>query len=177
MTTIRNIQGQAYAQVSRTWRLLPLVAALSLGLAGIQARAEGMGAARGHHGVRAQCGHQMMDQGMGAMHSVRWAAVKKQLQLTPEQDPAWNQWLESTKPMDGMGHPAMKKADWATLSMPQRLDKMRTLHEEHSQRMAQALARHTEATKTFYAALTEAQQKTLDEATLTHMFGEAHRGY
>jgi hypothetical protein len=43
--------------------------------------------------------------------------------------------------------------------------------------MAQALARHTEATKTFYAALTEAQQKTLDEATLTHMFGKAHRGY
>jgi gentisate 1,2-dioxygenase len=54
------------------------------------------------------------------------------------------------------------------------LDKMQAIHEEFSQRMAQALARHSEATKIFYAALTEAQQKTFDQVTLRHLMGRSH---
>ena len=46
--------------------------------------------------------------------------------------------------------------------------------EAHSQRMAQALARHSEATKTFYADLTDAQQKVFDQVTLRHMVGRLH---
>ena len=168
MTTISTSPGPVFARMSRSWQLLPLVAALSLGLAGMQAQAEGMGA---------PCGHQMTDKGMGAMHTAHLGALKKQLKLSPEQDAAWTQWVEAIHPMDMVGHPDMKKGGWDALTTPQRLDKMRALHEENSQRMAQALARHTEATKTFYAALTEAQQKTFDEATLRHMFGKAHRGH
>jgi hypothetical protein len=177
MTTISMTTRPAFAPCTRTRRLLSLAAAVSFGLAAMQAQAAGMGDAPGHHGMGAQCGHQMMDKDMGAMRSAHLAAIKKQLHLTPEQDAAWNQWQESTKPMDGMGHPDIKKADWAALTTPQRLDKMRAMHEEHSQRMAQAMARHTEATKTFYAALTEAQQKTFDEVTLKHMVGGARRGH
>jgi hypothetical protein len=51
---------------------------------------------------------------------------------------------------------------------------MHVKHEAHSQRMAQALARHSEATKTFYAALTDAQQKVFDQVTLRHLMGRLH---
>ncbi len=177
MTTRSTTTGLALTQVSRTWRLLSIAAAVSFGLAAMQVQAAGMGDAPGHRGTGGQCSHHMMDKGMGAMRSAHVAAIKKQLHLTPEQDAAWNQWQESTKPMDGMGHPDIKKADWAGLTTPQRLDRMRAMHEEHSQRMAQAMARHTEATKTFYAALTEAQQKTFDDVTFKHMLGGAQRGH
>jgi len=43
--------------------------------------------------------------------------------------------------------------------------------------MAQALARHSEATKTFYAALNEAQQKTFDTVTLDYVLGRLHHGH
>jgi hypothetical protein len=124
--------------------------------------------------MQAQACHHMMDgERMGAMHKAHLAAIKKQLSLTPEQDTAWAQWVESIKPVEGMGRPDMKKADWAGLTTPQRLDKMQAIHEEFSQRMAQALARHSEATKIFYAALTEAQQKTFDQVTLRHLMGRS----
>lgn len=175
MTTIRTHTRHVLAPVSPRWLALPLAAALTFGLAG--AHAEGMRDTQGHHGMAAQCGPGMMEKGIGAMHRAHLATLKKQLQLSPEQDAAWAQWVEALKPMDAMARSDMKKADWATLTTPQRLDKMRSMHEEHSQRMAQAMARHSEATKTFYAALTEAQQKTFDIVTLEHLFGSSHRGH
>jgi hypothetical protein len=111
---------------------------------------------------------------MGAMQKSHLGAIKKPLSLTAEQDAAWTHWVESMTPADGMGRPDFKKADWAGLTTPQRLDKMQSMHEAHSQRMAQALARHSEATKTFYAALTDAQQKVFDQVTLRHMVGRLH---
>lgn len=177
MATRSITTGMALTRLSRTWRLVSLAAAVSFGLAAGHAQAAGTGDAPGHHGMEAPCGHRMVDKDMGAMRSARMSAIKKRLHLTPEQDAAWNQWQESTKPMDGMGHPDIKKGDWAGLTTPQRLDKMRSMHEEHSQRMAQAMARHAEATKTFYASLTEAQQKTFDEETLKHVLGGPHRGH
>lgn len=177
MTTSSITTGPTLTRVYRSPRWLLLAAAVSFGLAAVHAQAAATGDAPGHHGMEAPCGHHMMDKDIGAMRSAHMSAIKKRLHLTPEQDAAWSQWQESTKPMDGMGHPDIKKADWAGLTTPQRLDKMRAMHEEHSQRMAQAIARHTEATKTFYASLTEAQQKTFDDETLKHMRGGAHRGH
>jgi len=157
---------------TRPWQLLPLGLALVVGSWGLNAQAEAVGAPGAQHAMQAQgCQHMMDGERMGAMHKAQLAAIKKQLSLTPEQDTAWAQWVESIKPVEGMGRPDMKKADWAGLTTPQRLDKMQAMHEEHSQRMAQALARHSEATKTFYAVLTEAQQKTFDQVTLRHMMG------
>jgi len=160
---------------TRPWQLLPLGLALVVGSWGLNAQAEAVGAPGAQHAMQAQACHHMMDgERMGAMHKAHLAAIKKQLSLTPEQDTAWAQWVESIKPVEGMGRSDMKKADWAGLTTPQRLDKMQAMHEGHSQRMAQALARHSEATKTFYAALTEAQQKTFDQVTLRHLMGRSH---
>ena len=160
---------------TRPWQLLPLGLALVAGSWGLNAQAEAVSAPGAQQAVQAQACHHMMDgERMGAMHKAHLAAIKKQLSLTPEQDTAWAQWVESILPVDGMRQPGMKKADWAGLTTPQRLDKMQAIHEEFSQRMAQALARHSEATKTFYAALTEAQQKTFDQATLRHLMGRSH---
>jgi len=159
---------------TRSWQLLPLGLALAVGSWGLNAQAQAMGAPGAQHAMQAQACHHMVDgERMGAMHKAHLAAIKKQLSLTPEQDTAWAQWVESIKPVEGMGRSDMKKADWAGLTTPQRLDKMQAIHEEFSQRMAQALARHSEATKTFYAALTDAQQKTFDQVTLRHMMGRS----
>ena len=168
-SSVRSIRS------ARPWQLLPLGLALVAGSWGLSAQAEGVGAPGAKHAMQAQACHHMMDgERMGAMQKAHLAAIKKQLSLTPEQDTAWAQWVESIKPVEGMGRPDMKKADWTGLTTPQRLDKMQSMHEEHSQRMAQSLARHSEATKTFYAALTEAQQKTFDQVTLRHMMGRSH---
>ena len=158
----------------QAWQSLPVAVALVIGSWGLSAQAEAGHTPRAKHAMQAQGCHPMVDgERMGAMHKSHLAAIKKQLSLTAEQDAAWTHWVESMTPVDGTGRPDMKKADWAGLTTPQRLDKMQSMHEEHSQRMAQALARHSEATKTFYAALTEAQQKTFDQVTLRHMMGRS----
>ena len=174
MALVSTLSSARSARSARAWQSLPVALALVIGSWGLNAQAEAVGAPGAQHAMQSQSCHHMMDgERMGAMHKAHLAAIKKQLSLTPEQDTTWAQWVESIKPVEGMGRPDMKKADWAGLTTPQRLDKMQSMHEEHSQRMAQALARHTEATKTFYAALTEAQQKTFDQVTLRHMMGRS----
>jgi hypothetical protein len=159
----------------QAWQSLPVALALVIGSWGLQAQAEAVAKPGAKHAMQAQGCHHMMDgERMVAMRKTQLAAIKKQLALTPEQDGAWARWVESTMPHEAMGRPDMPNADWAGLSTPQRLDKMQAMHEAHSQRMAQSLARHSEATKTFYAALTEAQQKTFDQVTLRHLMGRSH---
>jgi hypothetical protein len=176
MALVSTLSSARSARSARAWQSLPVALALVAGSWGLNAQAEAVGAPGAQHAMQSQSCHHMMDgERMGAMHKAHLATIKKQLALTPEQDTAWAQWVESIKPVEGMGRPDMKKADWAGLTTPQRLDKMQAMHEEHSQRMAQALARHSEATKTFYAALTEAQQKTFDQVTLRHMMGGSRR--
>ena len=172
MALVSTLSSARSARSARAWQSLPVALALVIGSWGLQAQAEAVAKPGAKHAMQAQGCHHMMDgERMGAMHKSRLTAIKKQLSLKEEQDAAWAHWVESVGPVDGMGRPDMKKADWAGLTTPQRLDKMQSMHEEHSQRMAQALARHSEATKTFYAALTEAQQKTFDQMTLRHMMG------
>ena len=175
MALLSTLSYAPSARSARAWQSLPLALALAAASWGLSAQAEAVAKPGAQHGMQMNGCHHMMDgERMGAMHKAHLAAIKKQLSLTPEQDTAWAQWVESIKPVEGMGRPEMKKADWAGLTTPQRLDKMQAMHEEHSQRMAQALARHSEATKTFYAALTEAQQKTFDQVTLRHLMGRSH---
>ena len=172
MALLSTLSCARSARSARAWQSLPLALALVVGSWGLKAQAEAVGAPGAQHAKQSQGCHHMMDgERMGAMHKAHLAAIKKQLSLTPEQDTAWAQWVESVKPVEGTSRPHMSNADWAGLTTPQRLDKMQAMHEEHSQRMAQTLARHSEATKTFYAALTEAQQKTFDQVTLRHMMG------
>ena len=174
MTFISTRLSVRPVRSARAWQLLPVALALAAASWGLSAQAEAVAKPGAQHGMQMNGCHHMMDgERMGAMHKAHLAAIKKQLSLNPEQDTAWAQWVESVKPVEGMGRPYMSNVDWAGLTTPQRLDKMQAMHEEHSQRMAQTLARHSEATKTFYTALTEAQQNKFDRVTLRHMMGDS----
>ncbi|MGQ3082554.1 MAG: Spy/CpxP family protein refolding chaperone [Hydrogenophaga sp.] len=87
----------------------------------------------------------------------RQAAFKTELKLTPEQEPAWNAFVARTQPQ---ARPAREhtREDWSKLTTPQRLDKMQALKAERDA----AMAKRTDAIKSFYAALNADQQKVFD---------------
>lgn len=99
----------------------------------------------------------------------RIAKLKADLKLTPAQETAWNTYAATFKP--GERPQRMEREDFAKLTTPQRIDKMR---EMRAQRAADA-DRRGEATKAFYAQLDANQQKTFDAATL-HKGHPAHHG-
>lgn len=84
--------------------------------------------------------------------------LKASLQLTPQQEPAWNAFVARTQPQPRPAQPAMDREAWAKLSTPERLDRMEALKAERDRNMAQ---RH-EAIRSFYAQLNPAQQKAFD---------------
>jgi len=88
----------------------------------------------------------------------RIAKLKADLKLTPAQETAWNTYAATFKP--GERPQRMEREDFAKLTTPQRIDKMR---EMRAQRAADA-DRRGEATKAFYAQLDASQQKTFDAA-------------
>ncbi|MDR0201585.1 MAG: Spy/CpxP family protein refolding chaperone [Delftia acidovorans] len=99
----------------------------------------------------------------------RIAKLKADLKLTPAQETAWNTYAATFKP--GERSQRMEREDFAKLTTPQRIDKMR---EMRAQRAADA-DRRGEATKAFYAQLDASQQKTFDAATL-HKGHPGHHG-
>ena len=104
----------------------------------------------------------------------RAEAFKRKLQLTPEQEPAWNSFLQSMKP-DADARKA--RLDWQgmdQLTTPERIDRMQAMQTERQAAMRQ----RGDATKAFYAQLTPEQQKTFDTATLRHgRHGRASNGH
>src|SRR3990167_8743969 len=88
------------------------------------------------------------------------AELKTQLQITPAQEAAWAAFANTVQ--SHKWAPGMNRQDMAQLTTPERIDRMRALRAE---RAAEA-DRHGDATKALYAALTPAQQKTMDEQTL-----------
>ena len=89
------------------------------------------------------------------------AALKAELKITAQQEPAWNAFVARTAPE---ARPARQgpREDWSQLTTPQRLDKMAAMKTERDARMSQ---RH-EAIKSFYAALNAEQQKVFDSKHL-----------
>ena len=83
----------------------------------------------------------------------RIAKLKADLKLTPAQETAWNTYAATFKP--GERPQRMEREDFAKLTTPQRIDKMR---EMRAQRAADA-DRRGEATKAFYAQLDANQQR------------------
>lgn len=85
--------------------------------------------------------------------------LRATLQLTPAQEPALQAFLAAMKPTGEMReHMKDAHGDWKNLTTPQRLDQMQAMMAEHQQ----MFARHADAIKRFYAALTPAQQKAFD---------------
>ena len=89
------------------------------------------------------------------------ADMKAKLKITPAQEGAWTAFTASMQPpanMMGTRPGPEQRAEFDTLTTPQRIDKMR---EMRTQRMA-AMDKRMDATKTFYAALSPEQQKVFD---------------
>lgn len=91
-----------------------------------------------------------------AYKAQRAAALKEQLKLTPNQEPAWNSFTASMQ--QGEGHARLDRKELDKLTTPERIDRMRALRTQH----AAEADRRGEATKAFYAVLTPEQQKTFD---------------
>jgi protein CpxP len=95
---------------------------------------------------------------MQERHAKRLDALKQKLQLSSAQEPAWTSYVAAQKPTR-MQRP--DRAEFAKLSTPERIDRMRALR---TARMAE-MDQRGDATKTFYAALSAEQKKVFDEET------------
>ena len=118
-------------------------------------------------------GHGRMDPARTQEHMARRLdALKQKLQLTSAQEASWTAYIAALKP--SMQRP--DRAEFAKLSTPERIDRMRELR---ATRMAE-MDKRGDATKTFYATLTADQKKVFDDETARRgqqgMGGHHHRG-
>jgi protein CpxP len=102
--------------------------------------------------------------------AARMAKVKEKLQITPAQEGAWANWITAIQPSANLQRP--DRAALEQVTTPQRIDQMRALRTQRSVIMD----RRAEATKTFYAALTPAQQALFD-AGAARMGRHGHGGH
>jgi predicted RNase H-like nuclease (RuvC/YqgF family) len=115
---------------------------------------------------------------MQQRHAERQAALKATLNITTEQEPAWNAFVSRTAPKARMERRADRE-DWAKLTTPERLDKMQARQAER----AATMTRRMDATRSLYSALSPEQQKQFDAQAMTHfqragMHGKHHdRGH
>ena len=114
---------------------------------------------------------------MQAWMAKRQAALKARLQITPAQESAWTAFTAAMQPpVRDINAMRAQRAEMQKLSTPERIDKMRALRTQRMAEMNAAMDQRGEATKTFYAALSPEQQKTLDAEH--RKFGErAGRGH
>ncbi|MES2184363.1 MAG: Spy/CpxP family protein refolding chaperone [Pseudomonadota bacterium] len=97
-----------------------------------------------------------------------FAELKTKLQITPQQEGAWSAFVAGTRPQMGE-RPRFDRAEFDKLTTPQRIDRMREMHD----RRAAEMNKRADAVKTFYAALTPPQQKAFD--LLSQHFGHGGR--
>lgn len=97
-----------------------------------------------------------MQERMAERHTARMERLKTLLQITPAQEAAFKAYAARTEPTPPKAPAAQQ--DWSKLTTPQRLEQMQALHNERSAEMSKRI----EATKSFYAQLTPAQQKAFD---------------
>lgn len=89
----------------------------------------------------------------------RATELKAKLQLRPEQERAWADYLAALKPASVPARP--DPAELARLNTPERLDRLRELRRQRDAEFD----RRDAATRSFYASLDAAQQKIFDEST------------
>lgn len=86
------------------------------------------------------------------------AELHDKLKLTPQQENAWRTFTERTKAA-AAPWPRDERAELASLTAPERMERMLARMKEFEGRMAERLA----AVKEFYAVLTPEQRKVFDE--------------
>ena len=97
-----------------------------------------------------------MQSHMAERHADHMNRLKVLLQITPAQEAAFKAFAARTEPTAPKA--AVPGEDWSQLTTPLRLDKMQAQHDARHAEMA----RRIEATRSFYAQLTPAQQKSFD---------------
>lgn len=144
-----------------------LVAALGGGLALPAQARDGGGDCMMRQGPRSEQMQQRMTQRM----EQRQTALKADLKLTPEQEPAWQSFVQAMKPPTPPMRP--NPAELEAMTTPQRLEHMKTRRAEREAHLNQRM----QAIQTFYAALTPAQQKVFDaqKPMRSHGHGHGHR--
>ena len=100
---------------------------------------------------------------MQAWMAKRQADLKATLKITPAQEGAWTAFTASMQPPARSAFQTPEqRAEFAKLSTPERIDKMRALRTQRMAERSAAMDKRGEAIKAFYAALTPEQQKTFD---------------
>lgn len=105
-------------------------------------------------------GHRSPERMKEAM-TKRQAALRNKLDLNPAQESAWEAFSTAMTSTGKRTHP--DRAEWANLTVPERMEKMHAMMKEREASMAARIA----ATNTFYAALTAEQQKIFNENFMT----------
>ncbi len=100
-----------------------------------------------------------MQERMQARIAKRMAHLKETLQITPAQEGAWTTFTTAMQPPANWKRP--DRAEFARLTTPERIDRMKALRTERMARMDQ----RAEATKVFYAALNPTQKRVFDLET------------
>jgi hypothetical protein len=101
--------------------------------------------------------------------------LKQKLAITPAQEGAWSAWTAALKPTP---HQRPDRAEFASLTTPERIDRMRALRAQRNAAMDQRM----DATKTFYGALSAEQKKVFDAESVRflasgrHGHGKRHHG-
>ncbi|MDM0021563.1 Spy/CpxP family protein refolding chaperone [Variovorax saccharolyticus] len=112
---------------------------------------------------------------MQAHRTQRLAALKEKLKLTPAQESAWSSFTTAQQPpaRPDAAQREARRAEFAKLTTPQRLDRMQARQAERSA----MFAKRADATRSFYAALTPEQQKTFDAESMARFGQRGHGGH
>ncbi len=106
--------------------------------------------------------HRMSQSKMDEMHAKHSAELKAKLKITAAQEANWTSFSNAMKPPARAAKPAFDQSEWAKLSTPERLDKMKTLRNEHLAARNAEMEQRDQAIKTFYGTLTAEQKKVFD---------------
>ncbi|HUR88947.1 MAG TPA: Spy/CpxP family protein refolding chaperone [Ramlibacter sp.] len=155
-------------------KLKSIAAAAVLAACGLAAQAQTPAAPPMHDGKMHEQMHEHMQKRMQERSQRRMDSFKRILQITPNQDGAWNTWTAAMRP----SHAAMQqrhhaREEFARMSTPERIDRMRQMRAQRNAEMD----RRADATKALYAQLTPPQQKAFDEVSMKFLHrARGHRG-
>lgn len=108
-------------------------------------------AAPAHHGH-----HAPVD--FAKFHTERMEHLKTVLQIQPNQQAAWDQYVKSITPEKRAKADRQQRSDLRKLTTPERLDLAQKLRKERAAKAEQ----RDQATRSFYASLNPSQQKAFD---------------
>lgn len=106
------------------------------------------------------------------LHAERNERLKTLLQLQPNQQATWEQYVNATAPAPRTQQPG-ERPDLRKLTTPQRLDLAQQLRKERTAKAEQ----REQATRSFYSSLNASQQKAFDTLSQRTPGGKHHTGH